>query len=193
MEIPRLLWNVWPGSQTLNYIPKYESTLFLQNQGQRLVLGEGMVSGYPLECGGFLWGNPLPNLFNIYMYPLAQLVQRLGLECHQHVDDTQLYSLMAGWLDTTSINLVKWLEAVLRWLTSLLRLNLARADVLWLCRGNPDYSIFYFIFEISILPFPSWLREGHNRTHNIKVKNYFQQPLNKNKLQLRWPQNAIDP
>ena len=87
-------------------------TSFLQDRTQSVIIAEEKSSKHPLNCGVPQGAILFPMLFNIYMRPLAQLVQSFGLGCHQYTDDTQLYLLMDNRQNTPPTALTKCLEAV---------------------------------------------------------------------------------
>ncbi|XP_077782882.1 uncharacterized protein LOC144327417 [Podarcis muralis] len=103
---------------------------FISGRGQRVALGREMSSCHSLVCGVPQGTILSPMLFNIFMRPLAQIIRSFGLGCHQYADDTQLYLLMDGHIDSAPNTLTRCLEAGAGWFRgSRLKLNPSKTEV----------------------------------------------------------------
>lgn len=76
-----------------------------------------------------------PMLLSIYMHPLAQLMQKFQLGCHQCTDGTQLYLLMDSQPALVPDMLSPRLEAVEGWLQ--LKLIPVKMEVQFMWGRNP--------------------------------------------------------
>uniref|UniRef100_A0A670IWM0 Reverse transcriptase domain-containing protein n=1 Tax=Podarcis muralis TaxID=64176 RepID=A0A670IWM0_PODMU len=130
---------------------------FISGRGLRVALGREMSSRHSLVCRVPQGAILSPMLFNIFMRPLAQIVQSFGLGCHQYADDTQLYLLMDGHTDSAPNTLTRCLEAVAGWFHgSQLKLNPSKTEVLWLGRdGMGMRDQLPSLAGVQLVPLPS--------------------------------------
>ncbi|KAF7251092.1 putative RNA-directed DNA polymerase from transposon BS [Varanus komodoensis] len=104
---------------------------YLDGQFQKVVLGDFDSVPWQL-CHGVPQGSILsPLLFNIYMKPLGEVIQRCGLRNHQYADDTQLY-LSFSTNPGEAVAVLNWcLAEVMGWMrANKLMLNPDKTEVL---------------------------------------------------------------
>lgn len=80
-----------------------------------MVLGTAPYPLGPLACKVQKLSILFPHFLNIYMKLLGEVIQRSGLNCHQHVDDTQLCLVQPEDPKDAVITMNMCLEAVLEW------------------------------------------------------------------------------
>ncbi|XP_061472028.1 group II intron-encoded protein LtrA-like [Rhineura floridana] len=89
---------------------------FLSGRYQRVALEDEVLDPWPLTCGVPQGSILSQMLFNIYIKPLGAIIRRLGLQCHQYADDTQLYLSFKSSPRLAVETLSKCLESVSGWM-----------------------------------------------------------------------------
>ncbi|KAF7252305.1 hypothetical protein EYD10_02240, partial [Varanus komodoensis] len=104
---------------------------YLDSRFQKVVLGDFTSAPWQL-CHGVPQGSILsPLLFNIYMKPLGEVIQRCGLWNHQYADDTQLYLSFSTNPGEAVAVLNRCLAEVMGWMrANKLKLNPDEVEVL---------------------------------------------------------------
>lgn len=111
---------------------------FLRERLFLVKMGEVSSSLRSLHCGVPQGPSLSPTLFNVYMAPLAQVVDQFGVELVTYADDTQLVVTLKH-PNTNPSSLAPCLEAVMSWMhSSHLKLNEDKSELMLLGNSTPS-------------------------------------------------------
>lgn len=79
-----------------------------------------------------------PLLFNLYMLPLAQIIQNNNINHHSYADDTQIYIALESYDNSSIDSLCHCIENINTWMNqNCLQLNQGKTEIIVF--GNKNY------------------------------------------------------
>lgn len=108
---------------------------FLCNRTQRIKVKRALASSTPVLIGVPQGSTLSPTLFNLFMEPLAVILNRANIQYHMYADDTQLYLKISSQEDIKTLNAA--LAQTQQWLAqNHLLLNTLKTEFLFITPPN---------------------------------------------------------
>lgn len=114
----------------------------MADRWQRIMLGPFLSVKTSLDRGVPQGSCLSPTLFNIYMAPLAKIVEPFGFEIISYADDTQLMFPIGSNLEDEKSQFAEGMLAVSHWMTnSCLQLNPSKTEIMLMGKDSTMWTL----------------------------------------------------
>lgn len=129
---------------------------FLEDCSQKVFLRLHVSSASPLVCGVPQGSALSPTLFNVYLAPLAPIIEQFGVKVVSYADDTQL---VFSFREHTEAAFTKFKQCMRRVVTrmtdSCMKLNTEKTEVLFFNESSSPRSELWWPAELNPPPLPA--------------------------------------